>query len=122
MVQDYHLTLVPRMLAERRPDLAIAHFSHTPWAPPDYYALLPDDVAREVLEGILGADHAGFHAPRWASAFLDCCEALLGAQVDRDSRTVRRAGHTATMAVHSLDVHPPPLRARAAPAHLPAHH
>jgi len=33
MVQDYHLTLVPRMLAERRPDLAIAHFSHTPWAP-----------------------------------------------------------------------------------------
>src|SRR5215468_1638220 len=25
MVQDYHLTLVPRMLAERRPDLAIAH-------------------------------------------------------------------------------------------------
>src|SRR5215472_593537 len=58
MVQDYHLTLVPRMLAQRRPDLAIAHFSHTPWAPPEYFALLPDDVAREVLEGILGADHA----------------------------------------------------------------
>src|SRR5499427_9573054 len=50
MVQDYHLTLVPRMLAERRPDLAIAHFSHTPWAPPEYFALLPDDVASEVLE------------------------------------------------------------------------
>ena len=51
MVQDYHLTLVPRMLAERRPDVRIAHFSHTPWAPPDYFRMLPDDVGREVLDG-----------------------------------------------------------------------
>src|SRR5215472_1921796 len=34
MVQDYHLTLVPRMLADRRPDVAIGYFCHTPWAPP----------------------------------------------------------------------------------------
>ena len=32
-VQDYHLALVPKMLRVRRPDLRIAHFSHTPWAP-----------------------------------------------------------------------------------------
>ncbi|HEV3066739.1 MAG TPA: trehalose-6-phosphate synthase [Streptosporangiaceae bacterium] len=121
MVQDYHLTLVPRMLAERRPDLAIAHFSHTPWAPPDYFALLPDDVAREVLEGILGADHAGFHARRWASAFLDCCEAVLGAQVDRVARTVRHAGHTTTVGVHALGVDAPQLRARAAADDVQAH-
>src|SRR5262249_2237194 len=114
MVQDYHLTLAPRMLAERRPDLTIAHFSHTPWAPPEYFALLPDDVAREVLEGILGADHAGFHAQRWADAFLDCCEAVLGAQVDRVTRTVRHAGHTTTVGVHPLGVDAPQLRARAA--------
>ena len=68
MVQDYHLPLVPRMLAEQRPDIRIAHFSHTPWAPPDYYRLLPDDVGREVLDGILGADHAGFLCQRWADA------------------------------------------------------
>ena len=121
MVQDYHLTLVPRMLADRRPDLAIAHFSHTPWAPPDYFALLPDDVAREVLEGILGADHAGFHAQRWASAFLDCCEAVLGAQVDRAAQTVRHAGHTTTVGVHALGVDAPQLRARAAADDVQAH-
>ena len=121
MVQDYHLTLVPRMLAERRPDLAIAHFSHTPWAPPDYYALLPDDVAREVLEGILGADHAGFHAQRWADAFLDCCAAVLGAHVDRAARTVRHAGHTTTVGVHPLGVDAPRLRARAAADDVQAH-
>jgi trehalose 6-phosphate synthase len=121
MVQDYHLTLVPRMLAQRRPDLAIAHFSHTPWAPPDYFALLPDDVAREVLEGIHGADHAGFHARRWADAFLDCCEAVLGAQVDRAAGTVRHAGHTTTVGVHALGVDAPELRARAAADDVQAH-
>jgi len=121
MVQDYHLTLVPRMLAERRPDLAIAHFSHTPWAPPEYFALLPDDVAREVLEGILGADHAGFHARRWAGAFLDCCEAVLGAQVDRAACTVRHAGHTTTVGVHPLGVDAPRLTARAAADDVQAH-
>ena len=121
MVQDYHLTLVPRMLAERRPDLAIAHFSHTPWAPPEYFALLPDDVAREVLEGILGADHAGFHAQRWADAFLDCCEAVLGAEVDRAARTVRHAGHTTTVGVHPLGVDAPQLRTRAAADDVQAH-
>jgi trehalose 6-phosphate synthase len=121
MVQDYHLTLAPRMLAERRPDLAIAHFSHTPWAPPEYFALLPDDVAREVLEGILGADHAGFHAHRWADAFCNCCEAVLGAQVDRATRAVRHAGHTTTVGVHPLGVDAPELRARAAADDVQAH-
>src|SRR5215831_16666488 len=121
MVQDYHLTLVPLMLAQRRPDLAIAHFSHTPWAPPDYFALLPDDVAREVLEGILGADHAGFHAERWASAFLDCCEAVLGAQVNRAARTVRHAGHTTTVGIHALGVDAAQLRDRAAAEDVQAH-
>src|SRR6516164_671794 len=121
MVQDYHLTLVPRMLAQRRPGLPIAHFSHTPWAPPDYFALLPDDVAREVLEGILGADHAGFHAQRWASSFLDCCEAVLGAEVDRAAQTVRHAGHTTTVGVHALGVDAPQLRARATADDVQAH-
>ena len=42
LVQDYHLTLLPRLLRDLRPDLRIAHFSHTPWAPADYFRLLPD--------------------------------------------------------------------------------
>jgi trehalose 6-phosphate synthase len=52
VIQDYHLTLAPRMLAELRPGTPIAHFSHTPWAPVDYFRLLPDSVAAEVLDDI----------------------------------------------------------------------
>src|SRR5690349_1438400 len=52
-IQDYHLSLAPRMLRDRRPDLKIVHFSHTPWAPPEYFRLLPDDIGAQVLLGIL---------------------------------------------------------------------
>jgi trehalose 6-phosphate synthase len=78
LVQDYHLALVPGMLRALRPDLRIGHFSHTPWAPADYFRLLPDDIARQLLRGILGADRACFLTRRWADAFTACCAELLG--------------------------------------------
>ena len=77
-VQDYHLALVPRILRARRPDLRIAHFSHTPWAPPEYFRMLPARVARELLEGMLGADRLGFLTRRWADAFEACGERFAG--------------------------------------------
>ncbi len=78
VVQDYHLTLVPGMLRELRPDLRIGHFSHTPWAPPEYFRMLPDDVAGQVLRGMLGADRLGFLTQRWADAFVACAERFAG--------------------------------------------
>ncbi|RFU86912.1 trehalose-6-phosphate synthase [Streptomyces triticagri] len=78
IVQDYHLSLVPGLLRELRGDLRIGHFSHTPWAPTDYFRLLPDDVARQLLRGMLGADRLGFLTRRWADAFTACCTDLLG--------------------------------------------
>jgi trehalose 6-phosphate synthase len=113
MVQDYHLALAPRMLAELRPDVRIAHFSHTPWAPPDYFRILPDLVGRELLEGILGADHAGFLIRRWADAFIDCCEQVLGAEVDRARSQVSYRGHVCGVGVHPLGVDAADLRKRA---------
>ena len=113
-IQDYHLTLVPRMLAELRPDIRIAHFTHTPWAPPEYYRMLPDAMGREVLAGILGADHAGFLCQRWADAFLDCCEVILGADVDRARQRVSYDGHVTGIGVHPLGVQADELIARAA--------
>ncbi|GEK00234.1 alpha,alpha-trehalose-phosphate synthase (UDP-forming) [Streptomyces sp. NPDC003388] len=86
LIQDYHLALAPRMLRQLRPDLRIGHFSHTPWAPPDYFRLLPDDIAAELLTGILGADRAAFLTQRWADAFTDCCHAVLGPGIPSGTR------------------------------------
>jgi len=117
LIQDYHLALAPRMLRDLRPQARIAHFEHTPWAPPEYYRMLPDDVAAAILDGMLGADHAGFLAERWASAFLDCCEAVLGARVIRGSGgggRVSYRGRVTDVAVHPLGVDAAALRERAA--------
>ncbi|WSQ10073.1 trehalose-6-phosphate synthase [Streptomyces sp. NBC_01231] len=78
VVQDYHLTLVPGLLRELRPDLRIGHFSHTPWAPPEYFRMLPDDIGQQVLRGMLGADRLGFLTHRWADAFTACAEEFAG--------------------------------------------
>ncbi|NEC89059.1 trehalose-6-phosphate synthase [Streptomyces sp. SID12501] len=78
VVQDYHLCLVPGMLRELRPDLRIGHFSHTPWAPADYFRMLPYDISGQLLRGMLGADRLGFLTRRWADAFTACCTDLIG--------------------------------------------
>ena len=113
LIQDYHLSLAPAVLRDLRPDLAIAHFSHTPWAPPDYFRLLPDDVARSLLEGLLAADHTVFLTGRWAHAFMACCETVLGARVDRDRNVVEHDGRRTQIGVHPLGVDAPAFRERA---------
>jgi trehalose 6-phosphate synthase len=113
MVQDYHLDLAPRQLRERRDDVRIAHFTHTPWAPPEDFAMLPTVVGREILTGLLGADHVGFHSPRWSEAFLRCCAHFLDADVDLAAGTVRWEGRTVRTGVHPLGTAAAEIQARA---------
>ena len=70
LVQDYHLTLVPRFLRELRPDAFIAHFSHTAIAGLTYLRILPARIREGILRGMLGADVLGFHSQMWAENFL----------------------------------------------------
>ena len=112
VVQDYHLCLVPRLLRDRRPDVRIAWFGHTPWASADVFRMLPDDVACDLVTGILGADHAGFLTHRWADAFMQCAVALLGATARHGS--VRLDSHDCDVGVHPLGIDGDELRERAA--------
>ena len=113
IIQDYHLTLAPKMLRERRPDLRIGHFSHTPWAPPDSFKVLPDQIAIAVLEGVLGADRAAFLTRRWAEAFARCCVRVLDAKVEglggSGPLVVHHDGKQTDLDVHSLGVDGPAL-------------
>jgi trehalose 6-phosphate synthase len=72
LVQDYHFSLLGRMLAERRPDLRTVHFLHTPFADPGMLAVLPDDVSAELLDGMAGYGACGFHCHKWEASFRGC--------------------------------------------------
>ncbi|CUU57731.1 trehalose 6-phosphate synthase [Parafrankia irregularis] len=111
LVQDYHLTLVPALLRAIRPDVRIAHFSHTPWSPPQYFRMLPDSVAAAILRGMLGADRLGFLAPAWAEAFRECCAEILGATVEGDA--ISAGGRTVRTSLYPLGVDAAELRDRA---------
>jgi trehalose 6-phosphate synthase len=60
------------MLADRRPDLRSVHFLHTPFAEPSMLAVLPDDVAAELLDGMAGYGACGFHCHKWEAGFVSC--------------------------------------------------
>lgn len=73
LIQDYHLYLVASMLADRRPDVRTVHFSHTPFADPDRFEVLPTKVRRQILEGLAAHRACGFHTDKWRNSFLASC-------------------------------------------------
>jgi trehalose 6-phosphate synthase len=76
LVQDYHLALVPGELHASRPDLRVAHFTHTPFCGPNSIRVLPEDVGRAIC-GSMATVPSGFHTNRWALAYEACAAMLL---------------------------------------------
>lgn len=81
LVQDYHLALVPGLLAQARADLRQVFFQHTPHCGPTSVRVLPSGAATELLASV-GTVPAGFHTARWASAYEACAREILGATPD----------------------------------------
>ena len=77
LVQDLQFTLVPGMVRAARPDLQLAHFTHTPFCGPDDIRILPNDVGIELLTS-MASSPAGFHTERWAAHYRACVEEILG--------------------------------------------
>jgi trehalose 6-phosphate synthase len=82
LIQDYHLTLVPRMLRELVPEARILHFSHTPFAGRTYLRTLPVAIRSEMLRGMLGSDVVGFQGRQWGENFLLSARELEDVHVD----------------------------------------
>jgi trehalose 6-phosphate synthase/phosphatase len=80
-VQDFHLALVPGLLRHGGSQLPIGLFWHVPWPPEQVFRVFP--WRSDLLNGMLGSDLIGFHTPMYVKHFLDCCERILGLEVDR---------------------------------------
>ncbi len=92
LIHDYHLMLAGSFVRKKsRSKRPLIYFHHTPWCEPEYFSMLPDEVASELLVGMLSYDVVGFHARAWADAFLRCCQRLVrGASVSSDEVTFGR--------------------------------
>ncbi|HOW43320.1 MAG TPA: trehalose-6-phosphate synthase [Candidatus Omnitrophota bacterium] len=89
-IQDYHFTLLGKMIKEKRPDAKIALFWHIPWPTPEAFQICP--YQKEILEGILGCDLIGFHVQNHCNNFLDTANRLLESRVDTEKFSIVRFG------------------------------
>ncbi len=88
-IQDYHFTLLGKMIKEKRPDATIALFWHIPWPTPEAFSICP--YRKEILEGMLGCDLIGFHVQNHCNNFLDTANRLLESRVDLERFSIVRS-------------------------------
>lgn len=91
-IQDYHFSILPRLLKGRHPDAKIALFWHIPWPNPEAFGICP--WKREIIHGMLGADIVGFHTQFHCNNFLETVDRTLECRTDWEHFSTTRVGHT----------------------------
>ncbi|GBD11090.1 Trehalose-6-phosphate synthase [bacterium HR23] len=104
-VHDYHLALVPSLLRKEGFAQPIGFFWHIPFPPAELWEALP--WARDLLEGMLGADLIGFHTPAYVANFLDAVEQSTSFGVERSSGVVHLPGRRAQVVALPVGVDTP---------------
>ncbi|MEO7117978.1 MAG: trehalose-6-phosphate synthase, partial [Candidatus Limnocylindrales bacterium] len=115
LLQDYHLYLAAATIRAARPDAIISHFNHIPWPAVEALQVIPRDLRREIVEGLLENDILGFQTDRYAMNFLLAAEAFVpDARVDPDGRHVRWHGRTIWVKSYPISLDPDALATFAA--------
>ncbi|XP_031566589.1 alpha,alpha-trehalose-phosphate synthase [UDP-forming]-like [Actinia tenebrosa] len=103
-IQDFRFWLAPKlvrqMLVKKELYCPIGTFIHIPFPPMKMLQKLKH--YKEVLEGILGSDVICFHIKEFCTNFIECCEMILGCQVNYESLEVHYNGRKVTL--HAIPV------------------
>jgi trehalose 6-phosphate synthase/phosphatase len=99
-IQDYHLMLLPGIIRERRPDLKIGFFLHTPF--PSYEIFRCHPNREELLEGLLGADLIGFHTFGYLRHFRSTVLRILGRESEMNA--IPSETHSSTIGVYPIGI------------------
>ncbi len=87
-IHDYNLWLVPGILRQLRPDLAIGFFHHTAFPTANIFNILP--WRREIIGSLLQCDYVGFHIPRYVENFTDVVRSLFPVTVTETAKCAPR--------------------------------
>ncbi|MDD5194134.1 MAG: trehalose-6-phosphate synthase [Candidatus Omnitrophica bacterium] len=88
-IQDYHFTLLAKLIKEKRPDATIALFWHIPWPNPEVFTICP--YQKEIIDGMLACDLIGFHVQFHCNNFLETANRLIECRVDTEKFSIVRA-------------------------------
>jgi trehalose-6-phosphate synthase len=102
LAQDYHFTLLPRMIKDARPDARVAIFWHIPWPNPEVFGICP--WQRELVDGLLGADLIGFQIQSHCNNFLETVDRAVEALTEWDRFAVNRQGHVTRVRPYPISV------------------
>ena len=114
LVQDYHFTLLPRLIHERLPRATVIMFLHTPWPNSEHFGICP--WRQELLEGMLGASILGFHTQYHCNNFLDAVDRFLEARLDRAENAVVHRGRRTLVRAYPISLEWPVRWLRALPS------
>jgi trehalose 6-phosphate synthase len=103
-LQDYHFTLLGRMIKKQRPDATVALFWHIPWPNPEVFSICP--YYKEILDGMLGCDLIGFHVQYHCNNFLDTANRLLESRVDTERFSIVRGDKETFVRAFPISVDP----------------
>jgi len=101
-VHDYHLMLLPALLRERMPEACIGFFLHVPFPSSEIFRILP--CRREILEGMLGADHIAFHTWPYLQHFQKAVLRVLG--VEGTSANIAHQGRNVCLEAFPIGIDP----------------
>ncbi len=91
-IQDYHLTLVSRLIKAKNPRTISAQFWHIPWPNREAFRVCP--WQNEILYGLLGNDLLGFHIAYHRHNFLETVDRALECRIDNEKFSVSHGNHT----------------------------
>jgi trehalose 6-phosphate synthase len=108
---DYHLYLAPRLVRASAPEAALLQFVHIPWPQLNCWRVLPDEITREIHDGLLANDVVGFHTTRWRSNFIQSAESIAGAKRISGKAAVSCAGNKTCLSSRGISIDPDELAA-----------
>ncbi len=92
LIQDFHFSLLPRLIKNSRPDATIGLFWHIPWPNAESFSICP--WKKEILDGMLGADIIGFHTQLHCINFINTVGKELEALIDLEQYSVTKNNHS----------------------------
>ena len=102
LIQDFHLTLVPKLIKSARPDATISLFWHIPWVSAESFSICP--WKKEILEGMLGADLIGFHTQLHVNNFIETVERELESMVNFEQFSITHKDHTSYIKTFPISI------------------